>query len=964
MSIPLLLPIAPARRATIQAITRKIADVRRYHYPEGTDQEGAKLFRKRVKRIEKKELEEQKELEKSDFAIQPGVDIGPYDNPMRAARERDAGFHRRHGSRELFDLERRAMFELPGTGPADFLLELLRGRYMERHFDRAEGRTVVLTSDIPYLYRDLVKEILKCDEVYYAPNPPDKPRVTDQNYDELVMHLIELEREFPQLIDVDRSPSQRVGHYAAAQAAKLGLDIEVEDRYKGKKKTPEDGHTDYMDAVNSYDKTVPVDLARPFQYRHRQPMLSLDNARNHDDLAAFFRRAQLAGATDIAAELKIDGVALSLEYRHGSLFAASTRGSGRIGDDVTRNVTAALLGNRGVVEHIDDPNVPDWMIVRGEVYISSSDFIALNKTLERKLSNARNAAAGALQHKNAEEAVRRLLSFVAYDCLSAPLADIEANDSYYQTATSRPSTVVQPKQVEDSDDSNTETEPELESPSTSKPIDVAAIIKYAFDTQDETLRSLNRWGFGQMPYSAVCKTLMEAESFAKQVETERKELPMEIDGIVFKWNSAIARAEAGNTARAPRGSIAYKFAAQARVTRLDDVVFQVSRKGIITPVAVLSPIRVGGALLSRATLHNFDEIERLGVMIGDRIRVERGGDVIPKVVGVVLPSEEGHDNVAVADSDGSERRIIKPPDECPSCGGEVKEAEQRGKGGCRLFVCTAGDKCSAQAYGRISHFAGRQAMNIQGLGPRTIQKLVDAGLIVIVADLFRLTRDDILTLEGFAEHSAENLVREIQNARTSRSLERVLIGMGMPGIGRIGARPLALKLGSLDTLLRLADPEQTEREDALAVLLSVANIAERTAEALIDFLRLSQHLMELRTMSQFVEPNAVVDDIMENSPSLSNPVGSENPIAGRSFVFTGKFSSFNRPAVMKWVRSRGGRVMSDVSRKTDFVIFGLEPGQKLFKAQRLNVLTIDENEFMDQFQVSPEEQHKLKFNNK
>lgn len=889
-------PTPKSTRVAIQAITRRLSDAQRYHYPEGTTKESARLFRKKEKKLQRKEREKAKSAI-TGFGYVPEFDIRSEPCPEREAQERLAIRNRMYPKPGLEELDDRVMMLLSG-GPADDLIYIARAGFIEREMSENGGQKVRLTEDVPHVYKALVDEIIRCDELYYADDP--KPRVTDEVYDELVMHLLELERRFPELI-VPHSPSQNVAHCASARAVKLGSDEEVSG-------SP-------VDSLTSFASTVPVSTKRFAPYRHCALMLSLDNAYSHDDLLSFLRRAE-AAESSIAAELKIDGVALSLEYRHGKLAVAATRGTGRIGDNVTENAIAALTG-RGLVHDIPAKNVPTWMVVRGEVFISTEDFIAVNETLDRPLSNARNAAAGALKHKDLDECKKRRLRFIAYECITANPDDVKEAERRSQEMSNQAAT------------------------SREESVQLIVDAKNVFSSQEETLSKLEGWGFGKMPRSTVCSSLEEIEKFAEDIERERAILDMEVDGIVFKMNSARAREKAGHTARAPRGAIAYKFAAQARVTKVIDVVMQVSRQGIITPVAVLEPVRVGGAVLSRATLHNFEEVRRLGVAVGDEVRLERGGDVIPKVISV---ERQGDPDI---------RRLIEPPETCPCCGRDI-EAKEEGKNRAMMYFCKNHLTCTAQSLGRLLHFAGKDAMDIQTLGKKTAQRLVSEGLVIVLADVFRLTVDDIMSLEGFAERSALKLLASISEAATSRSFERLLLGLGLPGIGRISARSLAVKFESIDGLLSIATDEK-----GTDTLLSIPNIAEKTAVTLHAYLRRDQTITELKALQNLVKPDKIVDeeDIVLNGDDAGDPA---NAMSGSTFAFTGKFVAMNRPRVLKWVKGRGARVVSDVSKKTDFVVCGIEPGNKLFKAQRLDICIVQEEEFFDYFKVPKDVQDQLR----
>lgn len=877
------LPVRPmlprlATRRPVQAIARKVADIR--HYPAGTDKEGARKIRAKEKREVRKRREKER-VTPSGFGDRPGAGIFPYGSAERTRAERSA-YHARMDPKQR-EASLRFIGMLSG-GQADMLMHTLRARYLERVELLQVSKPLKLTEDVISIYDLLIEEILLCDSLYYCDDP--KPRISDEQYDELVMHLIELERCFPQLIQA-RSPSQNVGHGAAARSTKLALDNEV---FAGESPVL---------ATSSFTITVPVTTKLFPQHRHKALMLSLDNAYDYDQLSTFFKRATEAGSS-ISAELKIDGVALSLEYRNRKLHLAATRGTGRLGDEITTNVREAL-SERGIPDTIDDPSAPDWLLVRGEVFITPSDLIAVNASLERPLSNPRNAAAGALKHKDPAEAKERRLRFIGYECLTGKLSDAD------------------------------------EFGRSNHPSDGLPPTQYTWSTQEETLSNLARWGFGKMPLSETCPTQEDAELFAAGVVDGRESLPMEVDGVVFKLNDSAAREELGNTARAPRGAVAYKFAAQARVTKVNDVVMQVSRNGVITPVAILEPVKVGGAVLSRATLHNFDEIQRLGVAVGDEIRVERGGDVIPKVLSVVRRSED------------EDREQIEPPDRCPSCQGEVRTKIERS--GAVLVLCKNKENCTAQTFGRLIHFSGRDAMEVKGLGKKTAEKLVQAGVVVNPADLFRLTIDDLLSLEGFAQKSASQLYESIQDAKTNRSLERLVIGMGIPGVGRTSAKALALKVGSIEGLLDIASSENGDE-----LLLSVPNFAEQSASVVFEHLKLHKVTSELKALQKHVNLRYVVDD--EEIDALeANEVRS---ISGKTFVFTGRFVSMSRPQVMKWIKRSGGRVTSSVSSKTDYVVSGLEPGNKYFKAQRLKVKTVQEAEFFQFFDISSEQAERFR----
>lgn len=892
----------PFTRTPATAITRRLSDIRKYHYPETvTDKSSAKAFRTKQKRIEKKRIKADKENPSLGYATRPGAGILSYDSPLRYTRERYARFQEAFKSEELFKLEQRAMFSLPGDGPVDSLLELFRARYIERHTNSVSNKDNVLTDDIPFIYEKLIEEIKLCDDVYYSNDGNTENRVRDEVYDEMIMHLIELERVYPQITRED-SPSLNVGHVACSRASKLGMDVETQDDIENLPKSHVDGHSfGEMDSMLSFNKTVPVDQVSPKvqkNYKHITPMLSLDNAYSHEQIESFVKRANIHGEDEIFTELKIDGVALSLEYHNGSLNKGITRGSGRVGDDVTDNIKQSLIG-RGIVEHIENSNSNEIILIRGEVYIENEEFLKLNERLDRKLSNSRNAASGALRHKDPKEARKRNIKFMAYECISS------------------------------------------------------LTMKNKFSTQLETIEELSKWGFSTMSineHTSICKNVNEIEEYAKKIELIRSKLRMSIDGIVLKFNHSDIKNEVGFTARSPKGAIAYKFNSQARTTQLNDVVFQVSRKGVITPVAILQPVKLSGVTLSRATLHNFEYIKNklTNLSVHDDIRVERGGDVIPKVVSIVKHNGG---------------KSINIPEVCPVCGSKVEQVLQQAKGGITLYVCNAKETCNAQIHGRIIHFVSKYAMDIKGVGKKTIQKLINENLVVIPADLFRLTVDDIKSLDGYADESSNNIINALDDARNNRSLQRLIIGLGLPGIGRIASREFAKKLQSLNNLVNFVDSTSSHSD----LLLSVPGIAERTAHSLSKFLRNHQNIAEIKAIANLVKPCRVLD---EEDEDFGDVGGGESVQLGegsrmmkdKSFVFTGKLIKMNRAQVMKFIRKiGGGKVTADVSKKTDYVVHGTSPGQKFFKAQRLNVMTIDENDFLELFNISTDLQtdHKL-----
>lgn len=745
-------------------------------------------------------------------------------------------------------------------GALDMLLHTLRARYLERmHREDVEERATPLTDDVEALYALAVKEIRRCDALYYADDP--QPLVSDQEYDELVMHLLELERVYPQIVAPD-SPSQTVGHAAARDAAALGDASEA------------DGEP--VRAAEMGWRTP----ARNFkQVTHPVRMLSLANAYSQADLKSFAAKVEHSGSR-VAVEMKIDGVALSLHYEARRLVVAVTRGNGRVGDDVTENVRAALVG-RGVPEELPMGAPDGLVVVRGEVFISPDDFRRLQEASETKLSNARNSAAGALKHKDPAEVRARCPQFVAYECLVRPVA---ADGSAAG--------------------------------------DGAGEFESAWSTQGETLAGLPGWGFGAMPKYAVLDTVSEVEQFAAEMEAARSTLPFEADGVVLKLDDASRRTALGSTAKAPRGAIALKFTARSVVTTVNAVRMQVSRTGVVTPVAELSPVVLGGATISRATLHNFDEVERIGVAVGDDVMLERGGDVIPKITHV--------------EKLGQRRVPIVPPAECPCCGSDL--IVDKPEGGSTSVTCTEPTECAGKNLGRLLHFARRDAMDIAGVGTKTASKLLDAGLVVRLADIFKLTLEDIMGMDGFKEKSSRSLHEAIQRAGGGRSLERLIIALGVPGIGRASARALAVNAVTIEGLQKL-----TRGSDA--ALLNMPNVAEKSAERIAEYLGSIRMQAELAELAKAVQLNGVVDEAdADEAGDGEKKVVDGIEISGKLFAVTGTLNAMPRAQALKQIKAAGGRVSATVSNKTDFLICGVDPGFKYHKAQRLGVRVLFEED--------------------
>jgi DNA ligase (NAD+) len=580
---------------------------------------------------------------------------------------------------------------------------------------------------------------------------------------------------------------------------------------------------------------------------HSSPMLSLDNAYNEAELADFDRRVrELLGLdrVDYVAELKLDGLSLAIHYADGLLARAITRGDGAVGEEVTENARTI----RSAPLRLDPP---DTVEVRGEVILTRAEFERANRDRQEQnlpaFANPRNAAAGSLRVLEPWITARRRLDFYAYLLLSggSPAEPFHWN----------------------------------------------------------VLERLAALGFKVNPHRRLCRGLGEVLDFIRHWEPRRQELPYEIDGVVVKVNDVAWQQRLGWTAKAPRWAIAYKYAAEQAATTVRDIEVQVGRTGALTPVAVLEPVAVGGVTVSRATLHNEDEIARLGLAIGDRVVIERSGDVIPKVVRVAAPGEE--------------RRPFVMPKECPVCGSPV--TRQPGEVAVR---CIHTD-CPARLKESILHFSARRVMNIDGLGEVLVHQLVDRGLVRSVSDLYQLTLDDLLPLERMGETLATKILRNIDRSRAA-SLERVINGLGIPMVGERTAQILARHFGSLDKIA------QASQED----LQRAEEVGPRVAEAVCNFFdqpRNRELVERLRAAGLCFEQEAA-------------PAG--GPLQGLTFVLTGTLQSLSREEASARIEAAGGKVTASVSKKTRYVVAGADPGSKLDKARHLGVEILDEPAFL------------------
>jgi DNA ligase (NAD+) len=588
---------------------------------------------------------------------------------------------------------------------------------------------------------------------------------------------------------------------------------------------------------------------------HSRPMLSLDNAYNEQELSDWERRVrELAGAGNIeyVCEFKLDGMSLALLYRGGKLERGITRGDGSIGEDVTSNVRTMRTVPLSIPPAaLKKAGIPQDFEVRGEVIMPLVAFERMNEERERqnlaRFANPRNAAAGTIRILEPNIVAQRQLDFYAYFLL--------VDGKYY---------------------------PEKHS---------------------DALESLQIAGFKVNHNHIVAKSVDQLLEFIAKGEQMREKLPYEIDGIVIKVNSMRLQERLGFTGKAPRWAVAYKYAARSGVTQVQDILVQVGRTGKLTPVAALKPVSIGGTTVTRATLHNQDEIERLGVKIGDWVMVERGGDVIPKVVKVIDDHEHprGHNDFHM-------------PEHCPVCGSHVVRVEGEADHRC------INANCPAKLRESILHFASRSVMNIEGMGESLVNQLCDRGLVKDVADIYHLTKEKLLTLERIGDKSAENLLGEIEQSR-KLSLERVIFGLGMRFVGERTAEFLAEHFGSIDALM----------EATVEDLRQVNEVGPRIAESIQQFF-------------QETGNRALVEKLRPYLNFTGKKKQRGTALAGKTFVLTGTLANHSRDAAKKMIEDAGGKVVGSVSKKTDYVVAGADPGSKLDKARELGVQVVDEKE--------------------
>ncbi len=589
--------------------------------------------------------------------------------------------------------------------------------------------------------------------------------------------------------------------------------------------------------------------------RHARPMLSLDNAFSYEALGDFDRRVrQGIGREKIeyVAEHKFDGLSISLQYEDGILVRGVTRGDGSTGEDVTPNVkTIRSVPLRIDAALIKKAKLKSTFEVRGEVLMTRKAFEAMNRQQEQMggkiFVNPRNAAAGSVRVLDSSITAQRRLEFFAYYLLVDGL------------------------------------EP--------------------FAKHSDSLEVLKQLRFRASDDWKLCDGIEKVEAYCDTWEPKREHLPYEIDGVVIKVNSTAFQRELGFTAKAPRWAIAYKYPARQETTVVNDIRVQVGRTGTLTPVAVLEPVQVGGVTVSRSTLHNMDEIDRLGLQIGDTVLIERAGEVIPHVLKVL--------------KEGANRRPFHMPEKCPECGSAIHKAEDEVAYRCVNAACPAKRRES------LLHFASRHAMDIDGLGDKIVDQLVAKGLVKDIADLYTLKLDTLIDLERFAEKSAQNLLDEIEASKKA-SLARLIYALGIRMIGERTGQLLAAHFSSLDELAAATEEQ----------LLEVGEVGPKVAASIAEFFSEPANQKIIKKLDKYgVKPTA------------EKRVVKSQKFAGKSFVFTGGLANRSREAAAELVQQHGGKISGSVSKKTDYVVVGTDPGSKYDKAKELNVTILTESEF-------------------
>ena len=658
-------------------------------------------------------------------------------------------------------------------------------------------------------YAKLCKEIWHHNKLYFVEH---KPVISDEEFDRMMIKLKKIEKEHPEWV-TPTSPTQRIG-----------------------------------EILTKGFKTV----------QHRVPMLSLANTYSSKELEDFIKRVHRLiekKEVNFSCELKMDGVAVSARYEKGTFVQGITRGDGKKGDDITNNMkTIAALPLQ-----LYGTDIPDFMEVRGEVYIPIKAFEELNaqreETGEALWANPRNAAAGSLKQLDPKEVAKRKLSIVFYVIAEESTEKIKS--------------------------------------------------------QYETRSFLKKLGLPILEYIAKCHTLSEIWKFADKVHKARPTLDYHIDGIVVKVDDLKEQQRMGSTGKHPRWAVAYKFAAEQAETILRDIVVQVGRTGVLTPVANLKLVVLAGTTVARATLHNEDEIKRKDIRVGDIVTIEKAGDIIPQVV--------------LADKK-RRKKESKPwhmPEKCPSCGAVVQRIP-----GEVAVRCPNHDKCHEQQLRRIIYFVSKPAMNIDTLGGKIVEKLMEHGFVKHPSDIYKLTEKELSKLEGFKEKSINNLLNSIEKSKKVE-LSRLIMALGIKYVGKETAELLAKKAGDIESLSKMSQEE----------LIKIEGIGDKVGQVVVEFFSGNKNLDEIqRLLENGVKPERV---------AVKRYKG--HPFEGKTFVLTGGLENYTRDSAAKLIKERGGKVTGSVSKKTDYVVVGESPGSKVEKAKKLGIKTLNESDFEKMF---------------
>ncbi len=644
-------------------------------------------------------------------------------------------------------------------------------------------------------------------------------------------------------------------------------DYEYDQLYKKLEKL----ESEYPEFIVPYSPTQRVgsDLTKEFKpVTHKVPMLSLSNTYNHEELLAFDKRVREALETEnveYVTELKIDGLSVELFYKDGLLETASTRGDGITGEEITANVKTI----RSVPLKIDFKKIPEYdlseIYVRGEVFMSKKDFERINKERaergEKLFANPRNSAAGTLKLQDPRIVAERNLDIFVYYLLSE---------------------------------------------------------KETFSTQYENLQILEKLGFKVNPHYKLCNGISEVLEYCKYWEERRNSLDYEIDGVVIKVNSINMQKKLGEVAKSPRWAVSFKFKAVQAETKIEKIVWQVGRTGVVTPVAELKPVFLMGSTISRATLHNYDEIKRKDIREKDFVLIEKGGDVIPKVV-KVLTEKRSPDS-----------KPTLPPELCPVCSSPLYFPEDE------VAIYCENPECPAQIKGSIEHFASRSAMDIEGLGEAIVSLFVDKGYLKNYADIYELKNHslELEMLEGFGAKSVYNLLEAIEKSK-EKPFEKVLYALGIRYVGEGTAKLLAKALGDIDSLIKASEED----------LQNVPNVGPNIAQSVKRFFANEKNL-------------AIVNRLRTYGLKFKAETNEETPniFEGKTFVLTGTLPTLTRDEAKELIEKFGGKTSSSVSKKTDFVLAGEKAGSKLEKAQKLGVKIINEEEFRRMIESGKTEQ--------